>query len=505
MTRLNDRLRSVCDMDAAFLREYSGLHTEYDGRIVDLSPTGVAAGLDRLGGAVLDDSHDEAQLAATENAMRVRFGVVEQHRRDPWTHLEALDLSQYDRPYGPEQERRQARLRHLEQWPDLVDNAVAALDLVARPVAAMFVGAARGIAASVADAGAAGLRGQSAANRLADHLAFMAGDEQREDLYLGEEKLAELLGCEDLVDVDLGELVDYADAERTRLQQILADAMDRLGYSTDVRAGIAALAEEHGDFEDVRRQTQAAVDAAGAFVAERELVPIVDEDCRVEASPPSRSWGVARVSWRAPWEEQGHSFFHITPPNQEWPAEAQRHWLSRFNRSSIPVVAVHEVAPGHCSHARAMAQMSSPVRRTLWSELFFEGWAHYAEEMVWQEGYRADDARYQAGMAIDALLRVTRVKCAIGLHTGALTMDEAIALFADEGHVHGPMARSEAWRGAWEPSYIRYTWGKKLVRDLRDRAETQWGPDFSVARFHRELLSFGSPPVGLVGSAMGLR
>jgi len=505
MTRLNDRLRAVCDLDAAFLREYSGLHAEYDGTVVDLSPAGVSANLGRLGGKAVDDPHDEAQLAATENAMRVRFGVVQQHRRDPWTHLEALDLSQYERPYAPEPERMQSRLEHLRLWPELVDNALASLDLVARPVAAMFAGAAKGIADSVAADGEAGERGHAAATRLADRLTAMAQDPEREELYLGERTLTELLGCEDLVDVDLGDLIEYAESERERMQGILQDAMDRLGHGTDVRAGIVALRSEHGDFEDICRQTQAAVDAAAAFVAERGLVPVVEDDCVVEASPPSRSWGVARVSWRAPWEDRGHSFFHITPPDGNWGPGAQKDWLSRFNRSSIPVVAVHEVAPGHCSHARAMARMSSPVRRTLWSELFFEGWAHYAEEMVWQEGYRAEDARYQAGMAIDALLRVARVKCAIGLHTGALTMEEAIALFAEEGHVQGPMARAEAWRGCWEPSYIRYTWGKKLVRELRTRAENHWGPDFSLSRFHTELLSFGSPPLGLVGSAMGLR
>lgn len=504
MKRLDGRLRAVCDMDAAFLREYSGLHEEYDGRIIDLSPSGVRANLAHLGGVPLSDAHDEAQLAATENAMRVRFGLVEQHRRDPWVHLEALDLSQYERPYAPESERMHARREHLRQWPDLVDNALASLDLVAAPVAAMFTKAAQGIADSVAADGFDGERAQVAATKLADHLATLAADESRADLYLGEHMLTSLLGCEDLVEVNLTALVDHAEQERERLGELLVDALGRLGFGGGTAAGIRTLQDEHGDFDDVRAQTQAAVDAAARFVTERGLVPIVDDDCVVEASPASRRWGVARVSWRAPWERRGHSVFHITPPDPTWPVEAQRSWLGRFNRSSTMVVAVHEVAPGHCSHARAMAAMTSPVRRTLWSELFFEGWAHYAEEMCWEEGFMAHDARYQAGMALDALLRVTRVKCAVGLHTGALTMDEAIRLFTEEGHVDGPVARAEAWRGAWEPTYIRYSWGKFLVKELRAKAERSWGPEFSLPRFHRELLSYGSPPMGLVATAMGV-
>ncbi len=503
--RLTPRLRALCDLDAAFLREYSGLHEEYDGTVIDLSPGGVRDRRDRLGGAAFADPFDEAQVAATENAMRVRFGAVQQHRRDPWVHLEALDLSQYDRPYAPEADRDRARRQHLELWPDVVAGAVESLDLVHPAVAATFLAAVRGVAGSIPDGDPAAPAAIAAAGRFADHLAGLAAQPAEDHQLLGGDLLRSLLGAEDLITAELDALLAMADSEEQRIRTILDDALLRLGATGPAVEAVRALKADHGDFAAVLTETQSAVDAATAFVTERGLIDVVDPDCEVAPAPESRRWGVARVSWRAPWESCGHSYFHVTPPDRSWTPQDADAWLRRFHRAAIPVVAVHEVTPGHCSHARAMAAAPTTVQRTLWSELFFEGWAHYAEEMCWEEGFAADDARYQAGMAMDALLRITRVRCAVGLHTGRMTLDEATELFVRDGFVDGPMARSEAVRGLWEPSFIRYTWGKVLLRRLRDQLRRDWGSDFSLARFHRELLAHGSPPVGLIFRELGVQ
>ncbi len=50
MDELNPRLRAVCDLSIAEVREQAGRH-EYDGQIQDLSPDGVQQGLSRLVGA----------------------------------------------------------------------------------------------------------------------------------------------------------------------------------------------------------------------------------------------------------------------------------------------------------------------------------------------------------------------------------------------------------------------------------------------------------------------
>jgi hypothetical protein len=139
MDDLNPRLRAVCDLAVAEVREYGGRH-EYDGRIQDLSRDGVRDGLARLAaashsGSRLDDSHDEAHLATFEESTRVALGQLELHRSNPMLHLAGLDLSCYDRDYGPAEQRDIARHQQLAAWPRAIEAAVDALDQLSAPVA----------------------------------------------------------------------------------------------------------------------------------------------------------------------------------------------------------------------------------------------------------------------------------------------------------------------------------------------------------------------------------
>ena len=151
MEELSPRLRAVCDLSVAEVREYGGRH-EYDGEIQDLSPDGVRSGLARLeraraDGGSLDDRHDEAHLTAFENLSRVGFGELRLHRRNPLLHLSEFDLASYDRDYAPAPQRAAARRAHLAAWPRAADNALAALDEVSGPVAEALLTTARGLAA----------------------------------------------------------------------------------------------------------------------------------------------------------------------------------------------------------------------------------------------------------------------------------------------------------------------------------------------------------------------
>ncbi|MDP9239509.1 MAG: DUF885 domain-containing protein, partial [Actinomycetota bacterium] len=163
---------------------------------------------------------------------------------------------------------------------------------------------------------------------------------------------------------------------------------------------------------------------------------------------------------------------------------------------------LYEVAPGHFSHGRALRHAATDVRQLLVSGSFAEGWAHYVEEVALEEGFRAADPRFAVGMAIEALVRVTRLACSIGLHTGAMSVADATARFAADAFLPGPAALSEAQRGTFDPGYGRYTWGKLAVTDLRRRARAAWGDGFSLPRFHRAMLDLGSPPLGLLDTAI---
>ncbi|MER6513071.1 DUF885 family protein [Nonomuraea sp. NPDC001636] len=496
MTELDPRLRAITDLMVSEAREGGGRH-EYDGQIQDLSPEGVRDGLARLGkGDAPADPHDAEHLQIFEEAMRTQFGELELHRKNPLIHLSNLDLACYDRDYGPEAERAAARAAHLAQWPAAVDAAVAALDQVAAPVATSLLGAVKGLAAGITDQAAIEAHG-----RLVAHVAHAAA-EGDPDAALGGAALVKLMSSAEGLPVDLGRLAERADAERDRLMGLLAESCAKLGRSERPLDVVRELVKDHPDADGVIEAARIGTERAIAFTREKDLVPYHDGECQVGLAPESRRWAMAMMAWNSPGEPEGPSWYHITPPDASWSEQDQEEWLEVFSATTLPAINVHEVAPGHFSHGRALRRAPSDVRRLLQSMAFVEGWAHYAEELCVEEGYAPDDPRFEIGVWVEALIRVTRLACAIGVHTGQMTVEEGARRFESDTHLAGPAALSEARRASFDPTYGRYTWGKLLILDLREQARAQWGAGFTLQRFHKALFDLGSPPLGLIGAIL---
>src|SRR6266851_326343 len=507
MADTNPRLRAVWDLSVAEVREYAGRH-EYDGRIQDLSPDGVRAGLRRLADAAsaggrLDDEHDEAHLAVFERAAQVRFGELELHRSNPYFHIGNMDLACYDREYAPQGERDRARAAHLAAWPDAVDAAITALDAVPVPVAQALAAAARGLAAGIGD----DARPELSATALAAHARLVfhlerAVSDGRPDAALGGRALAALMGSAEGIEVDLAGLAERADAERDRLSELLAESCAQVDPGRPAMQVARDLVRQHPDADGVIEAARVWTKRAIDFTREAALVPYNDGECLVLLAPESRRWAMAMMSTAAPGEPEGPSRYYITPPDPSWPENEAEEWLEVFSDTTLPGITVHEVAPGHFSHGRAIRRARTDVRRTLHSEAFVEGWAHYAEELCVEEGFAADDPRFAVGVWLEALVRITRLACAIGVHSAGMTVAEGAARFEADTHLSGPAALSEARRATFDPTYGRYTWGKLEIMKLRDEARGQWGAGFTLGRFHAALLSLGSPPLGLMGTAI---
>jgi hypothetical protein len=524
---VSPRLRAVCDLDVAVSRE-NGRH-EYDGKPQDLSPDGVRAGLARLAaargdgargdgergdGERLADPHDEAHLTAAEELRRVTFAELEMHRRNPFLHLAELELASYDRDYAPAGERAAAWAEHLAAWPRVVDAAIESLDQVSAPVARALLGATRGLAAGISGGGTRGAGGVggsadgavreaalAAHARLTAHLERAAA-EGDPDPALGGSGLSVLMSSAEALPVDIGRLAEQADTERDRLLALLAEGCAQIAPGRPALEVARELVRVHPDTQGVidagRLWAQRAID----FTRERDLVPYHDGVCLVGLAPESRRWAMAMMTPAMPGEPEGPSWFHITPPEESWSEPAKEAWLEVFSDTTLPGIAIHEVAPGHFSHGRALRRLTSEVRQTVHSNAFVEGWAHYAEELCVEEGFGADDVRIVIGVWLEALVRVTRLACAIGVHTAGMTIEEAARRFETDTHLSGPAALSEAQRGTFDPTYGRYTWGKLEILKLRERAKKEWGNGFTLQRFHKALLDLGSPPLGLLGTAV---
>jgi Bacterial protein of unknown function (DUF885) len=497
---MDQRLRAVCDLSIGDLREAAGLH-EYDGLIQDLSPHGVRADLAKLGGPPLDDAHDEAHLRAFEDHARLAFGKLELHRSNPVLHLANLDVSCYDREYAPAHGRAAAKRAHIAAWPDAIDMTIDTLDAVAAPVATSLLGAFNGLAAAIDPADPGAPAALAAHARLMSHLQDAAENGSRE-ASLGAAGLAALMGTVEATTVDVGRLAELADSERDRQMAILRDACRHIDPDAELRDVVAKLMADHPDADGVLTEAQAQVAEVLAFTREHNLVPYTDGECIVATAPESRRWATAMMAWAAPEEADAPSFYWVTPPEPTWPANEIEEWLEVFSHATLPGITLHEVSPGHFAHSRALRRVATPVRRILMSPAFVEGWAHYTEELCLDLGFRAGDPRFAAGIAIEALMRVTRLAAAIGVHTGAMTVDDAARRFESDAFASGRAARAEAARATFDPTYGRYTWGKMIIRETQAKARERWGLGYSHSRFHAAMLDLGAAPLGLLGTSI---
>ena len=236
---------------------------------------------------------------------------------------------------------------------------------------------------------------------------------------------------------------------------------------------------------------------------DNDLLPPPGGACEVGPAPPSRRWAAAMMYWTGPFEDDAPARYYVSPPDESWDEEAKHEWLAVFSATMGPAVTVHEVTPGHFAHGRMLRQLvRGDVRRSLFSEAFVEGWAHYAGELMVDQGFRADDPRFAIGVYLDALVGVTGLASGLGIHQGTMTVDDATARFEADAFLLGPAARSEATRATYDPTYGRYTWGKLEIMSLRDEALAAWGTKFSLRRFHEALLALGAPPLGTMSDTL---
>ena len=248
---------------------------------------------------------------------------------------------------------------------------------------------------------------------------------------------------------------------------------------------------------------QKAVDELQAFVVARQLVTLPASERVVVAAAPPFDLGLASMHSSPPLEATPvKSYFYVTDAQPDWDAARQDAWLQKFNIPTLTVISAHEVMPGHYVHSVFMRRTPGKIRR-IWIGLNpfpqpssgQDGWAHYAEQMMLDEGFRADDPRYRMAQASEALTRICRLIAGIRLHTGEWTVDQAAALFESRAHLPAPAARQEAERGTYDPTYGGYFLGKLAMLKLRDDVKAARGAAFSLREFHEQVMTNGIAPL----------
>jgi uncharacterized protein (DUF885 family) len=321
-----------------------------------------------------------------------------------------------------------------------------------------------------------------------------------QDFALGAERFARMLAQTEAVTVPLDELEALGRADLARNQQALREACAVFAPGAtpgECMAKMEANKSPLGPVAEARTQ----LPALKQFLAATDLVSIPGtEQALVEEAPPYNRQNAAYIDIPGPYERGLPSVYYIAPPDPSWTAEEQAAYIP--GSKNLLFTSVHEVWPGHFLNFLHSNRAPSLFGRVFVGYAFAEGWAHYAEELVWEAGLEAGNAETHIGQLSNALLRNCRYLSAIGLHARGMTQQQSYELFRNECHQDEGNARQQSARGTYDPAYLNYTLGKLMIRKLRaDWTATRGGRQAWQA-FHDEFLSYGGPPIPLVRRAM---
>ena len=323
------------------------------------------------------------------------------------------------------------------------------------------------------------------------------------DFAIGAGNISRRYLAEELIDTPLEKLIAIGERELTRLQAEFRSAANTLAPGKDPLETWRSVRRQHPKLGGVVAATRTVVDSLAAFVQLRGIAALPPNERVVVAPALPFDLGFASMHASPPLEKTPvRSMFYITDARDDLTPQQQEEWLERYNYASLSNTAAHEAIPGHWLHSIYMRRTPGKVRR-IWIGLNpfpqpssgQDGWAHYAEQMVLDEGFGNRDPRLRLAQVSDALTRVCRLLSGIKLHTKRWTLANAQRCFEKDAYVATPAARREAERGTYDPTYGGYFLGKLALLKLRADYKAKLGAKFSLREFHERVMSNGIAPI----------
>ena len=348
------------------------------------------------------------------------------------------------------------------------------------------------------------------------------------DFRIGAETFSKKLEYDEMVDLPLDKILEIGWADLRKNQEHFKQVAKELEPAKTPAEVLEELGENHPAPDQLLNSFRATFDGLISFIRARHIVTI-PSDVRpiVEETPPfMRATTFASMDTPGAFETHAtEAYFNVTLPDPKMtPAEVEG-FMHSFNIGTVISTAVHEAYPGHYIQFLWLPQAPSRVRKLLGANTDIEGWAHYTEQMMLDEGYGQPgvltdrfssvgwepgagakderEARFlRLGQLKDALLRNARLIVGIQMHTGKMSFDQAVEFFEKEGYQSREKATVETKRGAGDPTYLYYTLGKLEIMKLREDLKKKQGAAFSLEQFHNDFLRQGFPPIKIVRQAL---
>jgi uncharacterized protein (DUF885 family) len=507
----------------------AGKH-EFDGRLPDFSAEGLKANADWLHAqrksfaAFTDDELDARGRFQRDYVLAVIDGQLfwledsGAPYKNPTFYTGDLSPSMYlTRPYAPLAQRMAAFVTYQEALPKALAQIKANLKL---PLPASYIDVGvnsfagfasffrtdvPGIFAQVKDDAlqarfkASNAAAIKATQELADWLKAQK-PHATQDFALGADKFAKMLHATERVDLPLDQLKAIGESDLARNLASLKSACDKFAPGQSLKDCVAKESADKpvgGAVEGARAQLA----SLRQFIVDKDLVSIPGtEQAKAEEAPPFNRWNFAYIEIPGPYEKNLPSVYYIAPPDPTWSKADQAAYVP--GKAALLFVSAHEVWPGHFLQFLHANRAHWKFGQLFVGYAFAEGWAHYAEEMMFDAGLDGATPEVHIGQLTNALLRDVRYLSAIGLHTGGMSMAQSEQMFRDKAFQDPGNARQQAARGTYDPAYLNYTMGKLMIMQLRkDWIAAHPGPN-ALKAFHDQFLSYGGPPIPLVRQQM---
>ncbi|MEO5717034.1 MAG: DUF885 domain-containing protein, partial [Chthoniobacterales bacterium] len=465
---------------------------------------------------------------ARELFLIVEMGVFE---TNPMVYAGALDVNIYlKRDFKPLEDRLRDIVTIEDQAPNIMTAAKTNLaPALPKPYVELAIQIANGSADFLEKDFAAALKdvkdealmsafrdsNQKAAAALHDYAAWLTKErlpKATPDFALGAAKYQKMLAGTELVDLPPEKLLAIGLQRLKEEQQIFANAAKIIDPKKSPIEVFKQIQNEHPKPSELIADVAKDLDLIRQWVLDHHIVAIPSDVRATVTETPQfdRATTFASMDTPGPFEKKAtQAYYYITPTEDSWSEKQKNEWLTAFNYYTADVVSIHEAYPGH--YVQFLHLNDSPatqVEKIFNSYAFVEGWAHYTEKMMLDEGFgsvpnptpeqKVRAAKYRMAQADEALLRLCRLCVSIKMHTQGMSVADGAKFFHENCYYEEKPSLAEAMRGTYDPGYLNYTLGKLQILKLRDDYKAQEGANFSLEKFHNEMLNHGAPPIRLL-------
>ena len=519
-----------------------GLH-QYDGKIADYTRLAIDAEVERLKRfqgifSKLDPATLSKQADLDRRILLVAIAVelfqiqdLGIFDRNPMTYARALNLSIYiKRDFKPLEDRLSDIIAIEDQAGNVMTAAKTNLaETLPKPYVELAIQVANGSADFLEKELTEAVKGvndeqlraafqdanKKAAAALRDYAAWLTKErlpKANAPYALGTEKYRRLLSGTQMVEVAPDKILELGLRKLKEEQQAFAEAARVIDPKKKPIDVFKAIQQEHPKPGELVSDVAKDLDKIRQFVLDHQIVAI-PSDVRPAVTPTpefNRAISFASMDTPGPFEKKAtQAFYYVTPTEAAWTEQQKNEWLTSFNYYTTDIVSIHEVYPGHYVQFLHLNSSSATIVEKIFGTYsFIEGWAHYAEEMMLDQGYgsvpnptpeqKIRAAKYRMAQVDEALLRLCRLCVSIKMHTQGMSVADATKFFRENCYYEAKPALAEAMRGTFDPGYLSYTLGKLEILKLRDDYKAQEGANFSLEKFHNEILNHGAPPIRLL-------